>query len=130
MTIAYQCRYTDESRAPHEGDIVNHEMLEGWFTDPYACHEARWLSDRRATKLVRDGDATSYDDPPAGPWIKTPERVEADPTAAGGSDLIRADAAESEGDYGEKKAKWAVYDSLAAQPPSAFGDVSRKWPPS
>ena len=103
-------------------------MLEGWFTDPYACHEARWLSDGQATKLVRDGDATTYDDPPAGPWIKAPERVEADPNATGDSDLIRTDAAES--GYDEKKAKWAVYDYLGAQPPSAFDDVSRKWPPA
>lgn len=105
-------------------------LLEGWFTDPYACHEARWLSDGQATKLVRDGDATSYDDPPAGPWIKEPERIEADPNATEGSDLIRADAAESGDDYDEKKAKWAVYDYLGAQPPIAFDDVSRKWPPS
>ncbi len=108
---------------------MSHETLEGWFTDPYVRHEARWLSDGKATKLVRDGDATSYDDPPDGPWTKTPERLEADPVATEGQDLMRADGAETEDDYDAKKAKWAVYDQLAAQPPSPFDDVSRKWPP-
>src|SRR5258707_14906271 len=107
---------------------MSREILEGWFTDPYASHDARWLSDGQATKLVRDGDATSYEDPPAGPWIKEPERIEADPNATEGTDLIRADAAESAGVYDEKRAKWALYDYLGAQPPSAFDDVSRKWP--
>jgi hypothetical protein len=37
---------------------------EGWFTDPYGRHEARWLSNGRATKLVRDGVVESYDEPP------------------------------------------------------------------
>jgi hypothetical protein len=104
------------------------ETLEGWCTDPYDRHEARWLSDGRPTKLVRDGSLTSYDDPPDGPWVKAPELLEPDPTAAHGSDLMRADAAESGDAYDEKKAKWAVYDQLAAQPPSAFDDVSRRRP--
>lgn len=102
--------------------------LEGWFSDPFARHEARWLSDGKPTKLVRDGDATSYDDPPDGPWVNAPERLEADPSARAGRDLVRADTAESEGGYDEKAAKWAVYDQLAAQAPGAFDDVSRKRP--
>ena len=28
--------------------------LEGWCTDPFGLHEARWLSDGVPTKLVRD----------------------------------------------------------------------------
>ena len=108
---------------------MSHEDLEGWFSDPYVRHEARWLSDRNATKLVRDGEVTSYDEPPSGPWIKTPERVEADPSSTEGSDLKRADEAQSGDAYDPRRAKWAVYDQLAAQPPSAFDDVSRSWPP-
>ena len=62
---------------------------EGWFTDPYAVHEARWLSAGRATKLVRDGGVESYDDPPDGPFVAEPVRIEEEPVATGGSDLVR-----------------------------------------
>lgn len=63
--------------------------LEGWFTDPFALYEARWLSDGKPTKLVRDGDTTSCEDPPDGPWVKAPERLESDPAATYGNDLMR-----------------------------------------
>jgi hypothetical protein len=68
---------------------------EGWFTDPYGIHEARWLSDGRPTKLVRDGEVESYDEPPPGEPTLVPERLEEDPSAADGSDLVRADDAEA-----------------------------------
>ena len=101
------------------------EMLEGWFTDPYRRHDARWLSAGEPTKLVRDGDSTSYDDPPPGPWVEQPQRLEPDPTSTGGQDLVRADAAEAAGgEYDKEKAKWAAYDQVAGQPPSAFDDAS------
>jgi hypothetical protein len=67
--------------------------LEGWCTDPYARHEARWLSDGKPTKLVRDGDTTTYDEPPREPFIRVPELIERD-LAPGGADLVRADDAE------------------------------------
>jgi hypothetical protein len=102
---------------------MSFENLEGWCTDPYALHDARWLSDGKPTKLVRDGDVTSYDGPPTGPWVKAPELLEADPVATYGHDLARADAAESGDFYDNKRALWAAGDQLAAQPPSAFDDV-------
>jgi hypothetical protein len=105
---------------------MSHETLEGWCTDPYARHDARWLSDGKPTKLVRDEDVTSYDDPPAGPWIKAPELLEADPAATNGHDLIRADGAQSGERYDKKAALWAIADQLAAQPPSAFDDVGHR----
>jgi hypothetical protein len=71
---------------------------EGWFTDPYGIHEARWLSDGRPTKLVRDGEVESYDEPPPGEPTIVPERLEEDPSAAYGSDLVRADDAEAAAD--------------------------------
>ena len=37
---------------------------EGWYTDPFAWHDARWMSAGTPTKLVRDGDVESYEDPP------------------------------------------------------------------
>jgi hypothetical protein len=36
---------------------------EGWYTDPYGRHEARWMSDSKTTKLVRDGSVESHDEP-------------------------------------------------------------------
>jgi hypothetical protein len=69
---------------------------EGWYTDPYDRHEARWMSDGRPTKLVRDGDAESYDDPPEGPFAHDPERIEPHPPQDGARDLRRADEAEAQ----------------------------------
>jgi hypothetical protein len=75
---------------------MNYETFEGWFTDPYELHEARWLSNGRPTKLVRDGEATSYDEPPEGEFTRVPQPIEPGPNA-GPSDLLRADDAESTG---------------------------------
>ncbi|HEX6525556.1 MAG TPA: hypothetical protein VF070_36930 [Streptosporangiaceae bacterium] len=38
--------------------------LQGWYEDPFRLHEARYFSTGRPTKLVRDGDVESYDEPP------------------------------------------------------------------
>ena len=35
---------------------------EGWCTDPFGRHEARWLSFGKPTKLVRDGGVETYDE--------------------------------------------------------------------
>jgi hypothetical protein len=86
---------------------VHEQSEEGWFTDPYALHEARWLSDGVPTKLVRDGEVESYDEPPEGPEVVTPVRLEADPTSQDGADLLRADAAE-QGDYDSSVATMGV----------------------
>ena len=72
---------------------------EGWFTDPFGRHEARWLSQGTPTKLVRDGGVESYDDPPDEDPGQEPVRIEADVTASGGADLIRADDAEAVGGW-------------------------------
>jgi hypothetical protein len=32
---------------------MDKEVEEGWYTDPFGRHEARWLSNGHATKLVR-----------------------------------------------------------------------------
>jgi len=42
--------------------------MQGWFEDPFELHEARWFSEGRPTKLVRDGDVESYDEPPSATW--------------------------------------------------------------
>jgi hypothetical protein len=71
------------------------QVEEGWYTDPFGRHEARWLSDGTPTKLVRDDGVTAYDEPPDEPPTHVPTRIEADPGQSHGSDLRRADAAEA-----------------------------------
>ena len=68
---------------------------EGWFTDPFGLHEARWLSQGTPTKLVRDSGVESYDEPPDREPDHEPVRIEAQIAPDGGADLIRADEAEA-----------------------------------
>ncbi len=68
---------------------------EGWYTDPYERHDARWFSDGTPTKLVLDGVTESYDEPPDEPPSASPERIEGTP-AEHGEDLYRADDEETE----------------------------------
>ncbi len=91
---------------------MNTQPEEGWYTDPYELHEARWLSDGEPTKLVRDGATESYDAPPPGPPVAVPVRLEADPTARGGQDLLRADSAEEGDAYDSSEANMAALDAL------------------
>lgn len=65
--------------------------LEGWCTDPFARHYARWMSNGVPTKLVRDEDGTeSYDDPPDEEWKVTPTPIVADvPLDASARDEMR-----------------------------------------
>jgi hypothetical protein len=64
---------------------------EGWFTDPFGLHEARWLSYGKPTKLVRDRGIESYDDPPDSEPSQEPVRIEEPVAATGGTDMRRAD---------------------------------------
>jgi len=91
---------------------MSNEQLEGWCTDPYAVHEARWLSDGRPTKLVRDGAVESYDEPPPGPPSVVPVSLEADPVAVNGEDLIRADDAEQTDPYDSPSQTMEALDSF------------------
>jgi hypothetical protein len=70
------------------------ERVEGWYTDPFGRHEARWMSDGSPTKLVRDGDEESYENPPDEEPTVTPTRI-AEGQASDGSDLLRSDDPES-----------------------------------
>jgi hypothetical protein len=89
------------------------ESYEGWFTDPYAIHEARWLSDGRSTKLVRDGSVESYDEPPPGAPSVVPERIEAVPSATNGNDLVRSEDAERANAYDSYSQTMEALDSFA-----------------
>ena len=37
---------------------------QGWYSDPYRQHNARWFSDGSPTELVRDDGVESRDSPP------------------------------------------------------------------
>jgi hypothetical protein len=88
------------------------KSLEGWHTDPYARHEARWMSDGTPTALVRDGAVEGHDPAPEGPFIVTPERLGDDPQPNGGADLRRADEAERSAISGFERDRraWDAFD--------------------
>jgi hypothetical protein len=75
--------------------MVPDEHMEGWYTDPFGRHEARWMSAGVPTKLVRDGDEESSDEPPDGAPTVTPTRIEAEPLRDG-ADFLRADDPEAD----------------------------------
>ena len=88
---------------------------EGWYTDPFDRHEARWFSDGLPTKLVRDGPVESQDPPPDEPFRSEPVRVvpahESDE-----SDLHRADDAVSDA-FDQAKATREVFGIFSAYGP-------------
>jgi hypothetical protein len=63
--------------------------LEGWCTDPFGRHEARWLSAGSPTKLVRDGEVEAYDDPPDEEPTLQAQLIEPEVGLIGGADLLR-----------------------------------------
>ena len=94
------------------------EHAEGWYTDPFGRHEARWMSDGTPTKLVRDGDVEAYDDPPDEEPSVTSTMVEEE-QATDGSDLIRSGDAGAGGslherlaDAGQFGATWGAHIPL------------------
>lgn len=61
---------------------------------------------------MRDGEVESYDEPPPGPPAVVPERLEADPSAANGDDLIRSDDAEQTDPYDSTSQVMEALDSF------------------
>jgi hypothetical protein len=88
---------------------------EGWYTDPYGVHEARWFSDGRPTKLARDGSNESNHEPPDEPYSKDPISIEAEAAIRHGADLRRADEAEA-GNCDSEKASLAALDIMIQSP--------------
>ena len=86
-------RRSSQRRPRRTYDSAMDESLEGWYTDPYARHEARWMSQGTPTSLVRDGKVEGHDPPPDGSFKVSPVRL-----GLGGSpsDLRRADDAKRE----------------------------------
>ena len=70
---------------------------EGWFTDPYGRHEARWLSQGKPTKLVSDKGVESFDEPPDDAPTQVPKPIE-NLVQNDGADVFRAGDAWGEGD--------------------------------
>ncbi|HXW34202.1 MAG TPA: hypothetical protein VEJ87_06440 [Acidimicrobiales bacterium] len=69
------------------------DALEGWYTDPYGVHEARWMSVGRPTDLVRDGETEARDPAPDEPFKITPLPIETGSDFTAAADLRRADEA-------------------------------------
>ena len=95
------------------------ESLEGWYTDPYARHEARWMSDGVPTQLVRDGNVEGHDPAPDEPFTVTPVRVEGNNDATRGANFRRADDAKGLDTYDPKKmarAAWEAFDQSLNSP--------------
>ena len=86
--------------------------LEGWCTDPYARHEARWMSRGVPTRLVRDGTVESH-------------------VASGSYGIVRADDTQREGPYDSKEAVRAAFDvydqSGPVTPPLLFAYPPSRW---
>ena len=86
---------------------MDEDLMEGWFTDPFGRHEARWLSAGTPTRLVKDGDTEAYDDPPDEPPTRVPERI----APAGGPDSARrADDAERTEPFDPQQATRKAWD--------------------
>lgn len=70
------------------------EHGEGWHTDPYGRHEARWISAGSPTKLVREGAVETYDEPPDEEPTREATKIVDEPIS--GAHGQRADEAETE----------------------------------
>ncbi len=68
--------------------------LQGWHADPFGLHEQRYFSAGIPTKLVRDGNAESYDEPPTDEWspADVPAAAEAAPGASAAVPADRLDS--------------------------------------
>jgi hypothetical protein len=73
-----------------EGELQSSQE-EGWYTDPYGRHEARWMSGDSPTKLVRDGEVESYEDPPDSPPSRAAIKIEPPTDSETPADMLRAD---------------------------------------
>jgi hypothetical protein len=63
--------------------MSGHPAPEGWYRDPFAIHEDRWISDGRPTRLVRDAGVEASDE-----LVPIPE-----PEISSHDDIRRADVA-------------------------------------
>jgi len=93
--------------------VTTHGLAaEGWFTDPYGRHEARWMSQGTATGLVRDGGVEAKGPAPNSPFTVVPVRIEGGSDPSAGTDLLRTDAAEDSviDPKTYRRAAWTAWD--------------------
>ena len=116
------------------GDVSAH-AAQGWYRDPFGVHEDRYFSDGRPAKLVRDGPAEAYDEPPGKPFAAA-DLVPAESqheSGSGGSDLRRADDAERHGGSADlRRADESSLDGPYSPDEarrSAIDAVNQTWPP-
>ena len=76
--------------------MVTTLRTEGWCTDPYGRHEARWISEGTPTHLVRDGSNESIDLPSGQPTGQAIPISWGEQTPHG-ADLLRSDQRVPEG---------------------------------
>jgi len=111
------------------------EPPQGWCTDPYARHEARWFSRGLPAALVRDRREESQDRPPEGSPTVAPVEIHVDTASSFGSDLVRADDV-TRSPYDPNTIKQAAFDVFSrttANRRLIFGAGARytpaTWPP-
>lgn len=92
---------------------MNVNGLEGWFTDPYERHKARWMSQGEQTKLVRDDGIEAYDNIPDTTPTREPTRIRTiGSKPSGGVDLRRSDEAENRAPCDPHEGAQAAVDSF------------------
>ena len=92
-------------------EVMHDISLEGWYTDPYDRHEARWMSQGTPTPLIRDGKIEGSNPVADEPFKVTPVRIEAE-GPGDGSDQRRADDAQTEQPYNSTEASRAATDAF------------------
>jgi hypothetical protein len=80
---------------------------EGWYRDPFAIHEDRWMSQGRPTKLVRDGGVEAYDPPP-----DLPLPTELVPCVSDSGEDSGAGEGGQEPGYSDRRARRAAFDAI------------------
>jgi hypothetical protein len=87
---------------------VETNRAEGWYRDPFAIHEDRWMSQGRPTKLVRDGGVEAYDPPP-----DLPLPAELVPAVTDGGEASGQGEAGQEHGYSDRRARRAALDAIS-----------------
>jgi len=91
---------------------------EGWYTDPYGRHQARWFSDGKPTKLVRDGQVEAYDELTDELPSSVPMPLVPDVALDHGADLKRADEVEQRASYDREGTREEAWESFPEFGPS------------
>ena len=86
---------------------------EGWYRDPFAIHEDRWMSEGRPTKLVRDGGTEAYDPPPDLPLPDALVPVTPDSGAPADPSELRRYGDTGDEPYSARRAKQAGFDAIS-----------------